>query len=38
VIGNNHHGAGPGHYLRADFRSGPHGFVAGRPGLPSSAY
>jgi L-fuconolactonase len=22
VIGNNHHGAGPGHYLRADFRSG----------------
>jgi predicted TIM-barrel fold metal-dependent hydrolase len=22
VIGNNHHGAGPGHYLRADFREG----------------
>jgi predicted TIM-barrel fold metal-dependent hydrolase len=22
VIGNNHHGAGPGHYLRADFRAG----------------
>jgi predicted TIM-barrel fold metal-dependent hydrolase len=22
VIGNNHHGAGPGHYLRAEFRSG----------------
>lgn len=22
VIGNNHHGAGPGHYLRADFRRG----------------
>jgi len=22
VIGNNHHGAGPGHYLRADFRVG----------------
>jgi L-fuconolactonase len=22
IIGNNHHGAGPGHYLRADFRAG----------------
>ena len=22
VIGNNHHGAGPGHYLRADFQAG----------------
>ena len=22
IIGNNHHGAGPGHYLRADFRDG----------------
>lgn len=22
IIGNNHHGAGPGHYLRADFRTG----------------
>jgi L-fuconolactonase len=22
VIGNNHHGAGPGHYLRTDFRAG----------------
>ena len=22
VIGNNHHGVGPGHYLRADFRAG----------------
>jgi len=22
VIGNNHHGAGPGHYLRADFHAG----------------
>jgi L-fuconolactonase len=22
AIGNNHHGAGPGHYLRADFRAG----------------
>ena len=22
IIGNNHHGAGPGHYLRADFQAG----------------
>ncbi len=22
IIGNNHHGAGPGHYLRADFQTG----------------
>jgi predicted TIM-barrel fold metal-dependent hydrolase len=24
VIGNNHHGAGPGHYLRGEFRAGLH--------------